>query len=157
MADENRSKQAQAVYKTLCTALDNREWSYEKKEEGLMVHFSVSGDDIPMRIIIFVDEERQMIRLLSPFPFEMAEDKRMEAALAVCVASRGKADGSFDYDLTNGEIIFRMTESYRGSEIGEELFQYMISYACDMVDSYNDRFLALSKGYLGIKDFIEKE
>lgn len=155
MAD--KVKQAELVYQTVCAALDARSWKYSKDEAKLLVHFGVSGDDLPMRFIIVVDADRQLIRLMSPLSFKMSEDKRMEGAVAACAATYGMADGGFDYDLTDGEIVFRMTASFRESVIGEGLIQYMISCSCAMVDEYNDKFLALSKGMLSISDFIKKD
>ena len=148
---------AQQVYETLCKALDRRGWKYGKDEEKLLVHFGVRGDDIPMNFIIVVDAERQLVRLMSPLPFKMSEEKRMEGAIATCAATYGMADGSFDYDLSNGEIVFRMTASIRESQLGDGLFQYMISCACAMADKYNDQFLALDKGIMSIADFLAKK
>lgn len=147
---------AQQVYETLCKALDRRGWKYDKEEEKFLVHFGVNGDDIPMKFIIYVDAERQLVRLMSPLLFKISADKRMEGAIAACAVSYGMADGSFDYDLSDGEIIFRMTASYRESQLGEGLFQHLISCACAMVDKYNDQFLALDKGIMSIADFIAK-
>ncbi len=152
----DEKKAALAVYATLCQALDARQWKYEKDEENLVVFFGVNGDDIPMRFIMVVDQERQMIRLASPLSFKMSEGKRMEGAIAACVATYGMADGCFDYDLSDGEVVFRMTAFYRDSQIGQGLFQYMISCACAMVDEYNDQFLAIDKGLLSITDFISR-
>ena len=156
MVDEKKMELAKQVYQTLCEAIERREWNFGKDEEKLLVHFGVSGDDIPMQFILIVDAERQLIRLMSPMPFKMSEGKRMEGAIAVCAASYGMADGSFAYDLSDGTIVFRMTESFRGNDIGEGLFQYMISCSCAMVDKYNDQFLALDKGIMSITDFIAK-
>lgn len=156
MVDEKKMELAKQVYQTLCAAIERREWNFGKDEEKLLVHFGVSGDDIPMQFILIVDAERQLIRLMSPLPFKMSESKRMEGAIATCAASFGMVDGSFDYDLSDGRIVFRMTASFRESIIGEGLFQYMISCSCAMVDKYNDQFLALDKGIIGITDFIEK-
>ena len=156
MVDEKKMELAKQVYQTLCEAIERREWKFGKDEEKLLVHFSVSGDDIPMQFILIVDAERQLIRLMSPMPFKMSESKRMEGAIATCTASFGMADGSFDYDLSDGTIVFRMTASFRESLIGEGLFQYMISCSCAMVDEYNDQFLALDKGIMSITDFIAK-
>ena len=147
---------AKQVYQTLCDAIERRDWNFEKDEEKLLVHFGVNGDDIPMQFILIVDAERQLIRVMSPLPFKMSESKRMEGAIAACAASYGMADGSFDYDLSDGAIVFRMTASFRESLIGEGLFQYMISCSCAMVDKYNDQFLALDKGIMSITDFISK-
>ena len=91
---------------------------------------------------------------MSPLPFKFSEDKRMDGAIATCVASFGLADGSFDYDISTGMVIFRMTATYRESKLGDGLFQYMISCASVMVDEFNDKFLAIDKGMLSIGDFI---
>ncbi len=157
MADEKTMAQALRVYEDLCTALDNREWHYEKDEEKLLVHFGVSGDDIPMKFIIVVDAERQLVRVMSPMPFNFPEDKRVEGALVTCAASYGMVDGSFDYDFTTGQTVFRLTASFRGSIFGEGLFQYMISLSCAMADAYNDKFLAVGKGLMSVEDFIKGE
>ena len=143
--------------KALCASIENRNWTFDKAEDKLLVYFSVNGDDIPMKFILMIDVDRQLIRLMSPLPFKMSEDKRMEGAIAACVASYGLIDGSFDYDLSDGEIMFRMTASFRESVIGEGLFEYMIDCSCTMVDIYNDQFLAIDKGLISITDFIAKE
>ncbi len=156
MADEKKMELAKQVYATLCAAIDRREWNYQKDEENLVAYFGVSGDDIPMQFILVVDAERQLIRVMSPLPFKMSEAKRMEGAIVTCVASYGMADGSFDYDLSDGTIVFRMTASFRESLIGEGLFHYLISCSCAMVDEYNDQFLAIDKGMMSITDFIAK-
>lgn len=156
MVDEKKMELAKQVYQTLCEAIERREWKFGKDEEKLLVHFDVNGEDIPMRFILIIDAERQLIRLMSPMPFKMSESKRMEGAIATCAASFGMADGNFDYDLSDGAIVFRMTASFRESLIGEGLFQYMISCSCAMVDRYNDQFLALNKGMMSITDFIAK-
>lgn len=154
MAEEIKMDLAKEVYATLCAALDKRKWHYEKDEENLVVHFGVGGDDIPMSFIIAVDAERQLVRVMSPLPFKFSEDKRMDGAIATCVASFGLADGSFDYDITTGMVVFRMTATYRESKLGDGLFQYMISCSSVMVDEFNDKFLAIDKGLMSIGDFI---
>lgn len=156
MIDEKKMEAAQQVYRTLCAALDNRQWTYGKEEEELLVRFSVNGEDLPMRFIIVVDAERQQVRLLVAMPFAMSEDKRVEGAIAVCAVSGHLADGSFDYDIAEGRILYRQVASYAGSQVGEGLFQYLISCACQTVDEYNEQFLALDKGLISIADFIDK-
>lgn len=145
---------AQQVYQTVCDALDERKWTYHKEEEKLLIHFGVNGDDVPMNFIIIVDADRQILRVLSPLPFTMNEDKRMDGAIATCVATFGMADGGFDYDLSNGRIVFRACAAFRDCTIGVRLVHYLIELTCAMVDKYNDQFLALNKGILSLQDFI---
>ena len=157
MVDEKKIKLAQQVYQILCEAIQKREWSFEKDEEKLLVHFCINGSDIPMEIIFVVDAARQLIRLTSPLPFKMSEAKRVDAAIATCAATYIIADGSFDYDIYDGTIVFRMTTSFSESLIGEELIQYMISCTCTIMDKYNDQFLGLDKGVLSTTDFISTD
>ena len=157
MADEKKLEQARLVYATVCQALDAREWTYDKFEDDLTVTFGVSGDDLPMRLVISVDVDRQLVRILSPLTFNMSEEKRVEGAIAACAASYGMADGSFDYDLSDGTVVFRINAAFHKSHIGVELIQYMIECSMAMVDHYNDRFLALDKGMITIAEFINNE
>ena len=157
MTEEMEKKQrAQKVYATLCHAIENREWTYDKKEEDLVVQFRVSGDDLPMYFTLVIDEKRQLIRLFSPMTFKMSEEKRMEGAIATSVATNALVDGAFDYNLEDGNICFRMNSCFWGSEIGEDVLQYMIQCAVSTVDDYNDMFQALDKGYLSLEGFIKK-
>ena len=157
MDEAKKLEQAQYVYGRICEALDARDWKYGKDEQKLVVHFGVNGENMHINFIIVADAERQMIRLLSPLDFKISQDKRVEGAIAACAASFGMADGSFDYDLSDGRITFRATQSFRSSVIGEGLIQYMIELTCAMVDKYNTRFLALDKGAISINDFIQKD
>lgn len=157
MADDNKMVLAQKVFDNMCSYLDRRNWHYEKHSEDLMITFSVSGDDLPMDFVLAVDSERQLMRLFSRIPVTVPEDKRMDLAIATCVASNGLADGSFDYDIATGKISFRLTASFRGSDIGDGLFEYLIGVSGYTVDQYNDRFFSLSKGVMSITDFIAAE
>ena len=154
MAEQHEIKRAQETYATLCAAIENRGWTFEKHEDDLVVTFSVGGEDIPMDFIMAVDTERQLLRLLSPMPFILPEDKRVEGAVMACAASYGLADGSFDSDLKSGRMYFRQTASLRGGRVGEALLQYMISCACGTVDRFNEKMLMVCKGMISLQDFL---
>lgn len=156
MADE-KLERAQKVYETLCATLDKHEWHYQKNEERLSIECGAQGEDLPMEITIRVDAERQLIMLLSHLPFIISEDKRLDVAIATSIANNGLVDGSFDFDITDGHMFFRMTSSFIESDIGSELFTYMLMVSCHTIDEYNDRFLMLGKGMMSIEDFMRKE
>ena len=156
MADEKNLAIAKSLFSKMCDALDRKDCNYEKSEEDLTVFFTVEGDDIPIRFFLIIDADAKLIKLMSPLPFKMSEEKRMDGAIAACAASFGMADGSFDYNISNGQIVFRMTASFRESLIGEELFLYMVGCSYSSVRDYNYQFLAVDKGIISIKDFIEK-
>ena len=152
---EIKMERAKKVYATLCEALDERNWKYEKVDDDLLVHFSVNGDDLPIQYIIFVDVDRQLISLLSHRSFDISEDKRIVGAIATCHATYGLRDGSFDYDLSDGKIVYRMTSAFLDNEVPVSVIQYMIDFTGAVVDKYNDKFFALNKGFLTIEKFLE--
>ena len=150
-------KKAVEVYDTLCSMLDNIGWKYDKVEEKLMVKSGVKGDDLPIDFLVVVKPRNQVVQFISSMPFNMPEDKRVEGALAICTANYGLVDGSFDYDLSDGQILFRLTSSYRESLLSEALFEYMIMVSASTIDKYNDRFFMLAKGMLSLEQFMEME
>ena len=153
----DKKQLALKVYNTMIQALDARNWNYKRDEAKNLVHFSVNGEDIPIKFIMWIDEDRQVIRILSPMAFTFPEDKRIEGAIAACHASYALSDGSFDYDLSDGQVTYRLVHAFHESEIGENLIQYMISCTCVLVDEYNDRFLMLAKGMIDLQTFLSKE
>ena len=157
MAEELNMQKATQVYDTAIRTFNNLNWNYEEHKEELVIQSGVKGEDLPIEFLLVVKPQQEVVQFLSRLPFNMPEDKRVDGAIAVCVANHGMIDGCFDYDLSDGEIVFKLTSSYRESTLGEELFQYMIMCSAAMVDRYNDQFFMLAKGMLTIQQFIEQE
>ncbi len=153
MAD--KQAKAQRVYKTMVKALKGKNWHFEEREQDLTIVSNYTGDDLPVKFIIRVDAEREVIQYLSPLPFKMEESKRVDAAVAVCVANYGLVNGSFDLDINDGEIRYRLTTSYCDSEMGEDFFYDMMAVAVVTTDKYNDRFMMLNKGMMTLQQFID--
>lgn len=157
MTDEMKLDRAKKVYDTLCEALEEHEWKYEKDEDELVIKCGAQGEDLPMDINITVSAGRQMVLLLSHMPFVIAEDKRLELAVAVSIVNNRLVDGCFDYNIKTGYMVFRMTNSFLESTLGKEVFSYMLFCSCQTIDEYNDKFLMLAKGMLSLEQFIGNE
>ncbi len=156
MAEANL-KLAKETYEVLCKMLDDRGWNYEKVEDNLLIKSGVKGDDLPIEFIMKVNPRNEIVSFISWLPFKIEESKRIDLAVAICAANYGLADGSFDYDVTDGTILFRLTSSYCGSILSEDLFEYMLMCAASTVDRYNDKLFMISKGMLSVQQFIESE
>lgn len=156
MAEINMTK-AKEVYRTLLKMLDAKKFKYERHDEDLLIKSGIRGEDLPVEFIMVVIPKNEVVQFISPMPFKIAEDKRVEAAVAVAIANYGLINGSFDFDLSDGEIRFRLTTSYRDSTLGKDLFEYMMMVGASTVDNYNDKFLMLSKGIITVEQFMEQE
>ena len=155
MANQMDAKTAKNIYAQLCNVLDKRKWKYDKFDDKLAVSFTVKGEDIPMDFIFSVDDERQLVRLKSPLTFNFAEDKRLEGAIVTSRANCMLVDGYFEYDITDGETAFKVTTSCRDSIISDETIEYMLQCALFVVEEFNDKFMAVSKGYLSVEQFLK--
>ncbi len=145
------------VYSTVKEHLDDHHMHYQANDKNLAITLISVGDDLPMPLLIEVHEDRQVLRLVSPLPAKMPEDKRVEGAIATSVANYGLINGSFDYDMRDGEIRFRITTGYHGTKLSKDLVHYLIACTLSTVDHYNDKFFTLAKGMTGIDDFIGAE
>lgn len=154
MADEKQLKRAREAFQALCEMLDEKDWHYDKDAENLLISCGAQGEDLPMKIRIEVDAERQLIILLSQMPFTIPEDRRTALAIAVSAANNGMIDGSFDYDYLGGNIIFRMTSTFRDSLVGKEVFEYMLYCSCFTIDNYNDKFLMVAKSDMSNEEIL---
>ncbi len=156
MANEKQLKEAKKVYETLCAALDANDWKYKKHDDDLVITFLTRGDDIPMQFIVAIDADRQLVRMLSPLPFKFVEEKRVEAAVALCQTNYSLVDGSFELDLSDGEVSFKLTSSFKDCLISADLLNFMVVYACFVVDKYNDSLLMLNTGKISLDEYFEK-
>ncbi len=149
--------QAKKVYQTMLAALDGIKWNYTRHDDDLTVVFDYQGDDIPITALMAIDPMREVIRFIAPMAFKMDKDKVVDGAVAVAVANYGMVNGSFDYDISDGEIRFRLTTSYHDSTIGKDFYIDMMSTALHTTDNYNEKFMMLAKGMIDIDKFIEME
>lgn len=154
MAENNKLEQAKLVFETICRTLESEDWHYQADEEKLMIGCSARGDDLAMDINIKVDAERSIVMLFSQLPFPIQEDKRLDLAVAIAALNNNLADGCFDYNISNGAIYFRLTNSYIDSTLSQAVFSYMLYCACQTIDDYNDKFLMLAKGMFPLEQFL---
>ena len=153
----SNSEKGIQVYQMFKKHLEENDFKFEAHDDDLVLTMTVHGEDLPQLTIIRVLDDRDVLQILSPIPSHIPEDKRVDAAVAVSVANYGMVNGSFDFDMRDGEIRFRIAQGYEGMELSEEFIRYILSVAFFVTDKYNDRFFMLGKGLLSLEQFIERE
>ena len=149
----SKENEALALYKTLCQTLDNMHWRYSKEEDKFVIRTSAIGKDLSMELFIKIDAERQVMYLKSPMPFVIPEQSRDMLAKAVVMANYTMLNGSFEYDLSDGYLAFKIVVPYMESIISEKVCHYMIMISCQMTDKFNDKFMALVDGNMTLDQF----
>ena len=156
---EVNMKQAKEVFATMVKMLDARDWHYSKDEENLVIHSGVKGDDLPVEFIVAVDAEREVVRFMSKLPFSMPEEKRVDGAIAVCIANNnGVVNGSFDYNIASGEIYFKMAAPFCGGvDLSQDVFHMLTFVGTSTVNAYNDKLFMISKGMMTVSDLMKQK
>ncbi len=156
MAEVNM-KHAKKVYATLIKTMDAQKLNYDKLEEDLSIRSGFNTEDFPVEFLIIVDAQRELVKFLSRLPFNMSDDKKIEGAIATCVANKSIVDGTFDYDVSTGEVLFRLSTSFKGeADITKEIIEYIMLVSVATIDRYNDLYYMLSKGNITLSEFIAK-
>lgn len=149
---------AETVYNTLCKSLDNDDIKYSKDDSKLAVSVSSKTDDFDIQIYIMIDRERHAVKLFSRLPFTVPDDKKLDLSVATNFVNSKFVNGHFDFDISSGTIVFKLTNTYIGYKtIGTELFGHLLGICFGFVDEYNDKFFMLSKGLMELGKFIEME
>lgn len=151
------SEKSLKLYKKMLNYLDSKDWHYEKDDEELNIKCITQGDDLPIPVRMFLDDERDVLRFCSTMPFKVPEDKRIEAAVAIAATNYGLINGSFDYDFRDGEVTFRMTTTYIGDTVLDEtVIEYMLIVSAKTIDDYNDKLYMFCKGSLSLKEYLDQ-
>lgn len=149
---EVNMEMARSIYESACSALDKLELNYRKIEEDLVILLGLRGDDMNHDMIFSVDEKREVIRLLEKMPFEIDPARSADVASAVCLVNDRLVLGGFTYNMEE-RLAFEVAQAYTGSLVGEETIKRLLFALVGTVEEYDDKFMALNKGYLKVDDF----
>lgn len=141
---------AKENFKLLVRAFDSKGWRYKVEEDDLKLTTSFRGDDLSMPIVFRIDADRDLIRAYSVLETKFGKDKRVEGSVATSLINWRLVNGCFDYDMSDGQVVFRIVESYRNSSLSEDVIVYLVNCLVQTVDDYND---ILRKMALGEADF----
>lgn len=153
----DKKQRAQQIYDLFKTNLTEHNIRFDPHDDDLVISMTVNGDDLPQPTLILVQEDREVVQLISPLPTKMPEDKRIDGAVAVSVANYGLVNGSFDFDISDGEIRYRVTQSFANAVLNKEIVEYLLAVIFSTTDKYNDKFFMLAKGMLSLEDFLKAE
>ncbi len=156
MSEANILDRAREVYAVICQALDEIKIAYTKNENEFSAHLNAKGRDLPIDITVRVDYENELVALESPLPTKIPKDRYLEIAVAINALNFIVQDGSFAYNIENGEVAFRLSCGYNSREITKELAVYIFTCSFSTVDTVNDKLDKLMKGETELETFVSQ-
>ena len=145
--------EAKVMYELIATTLDNMELKYDRHDDDLVIHLGTKGDDMNHDMLLAVREKQKVISFLERLPFHLNPENANEIAKAVCNINNQMLLGGFTYEAGSENINFELSIPYNGCLIGEETIQRILMIAVRAVEDYDDKFLALNKGYISSEEF----
>ncbi len=150
------NKKALDVYNMVKSVLNAKKWKYDADDEALKIVLTVTGEDLPMKLRICISDKAELVSIYSSMTFNFPTEKIIDAAIATSSINYIMSDGSFDLDIRDGEVLYRLTSSFKDSLISEETIDFMVGLSLFTIDKYNDMFMELAKGYMSLEDFLKK-
>ncbi len=154
MENEQKLANAKAVYETVCAVFTSRNWNFMQDDKELTVGCGVQGTDLPINIMIAVRPNSQLLSLYSPLKDKVPDERLPELSLALSAINNSLLNGSFDLDLSTGQLCFRMCSSFWDSQIGPGLMDYMLDASVSTVDKYNHKLWLLANGVLTFEQLL---
>ena len=153
---ETDMKSAKFTYRTLLYAVEKKGWTCGKNDNNLSIDYGVNGDNLHMDFDVSIDAERQLVRLISKIPLKFDLKRIVAGAISICTANYFLSGGSFDLDISNGNIMYRITTSYRDSNISYEALIFLMDYAAWAIDKFFEALQAVANGKMNAVQFYEK-
>ena len=150
---------AQKVYSTLCTQLDNMKWKNSRYDLTRTISTTAVGKDLTVNLRFYVSEQRKLFYVKSPLPFIVPEATRDVVGKALHIANFSMLNGCFEYNVDTGYVGFKILMPIEGCEVSLAACKYMILLTCQMVDKFNDKLLAVAKELMTLQqfnDFVQK-
>ena len=159
MATPMQMKHARQAIAAVANGLDRVDWEYRVVDDGLTMETGVKGDGKlgDVMILIKARPESAALSFYFDLPFKVPDSKRVDMAVAICVANYGIINGAFDFDIESGTVWFRMCQSYCDGYPSRETAKYMIKTGFAMMEYYEPSFQKICRGTISIEQFMDQE
>jgi len=154
MSEEKKQQAADDMYEKLCSVFKANDWHGNKNENERTIEFSFQEDELLVLISGKIDADKEYITFISPIPFVVEEEKKLEVAVAVTEVNSHLLRGNFYFNIDKGLLYFHLSSCYAGSNISEEAIKYLILCVEKTVSDFNRKFLLLSKGLITVDDIM---
>lgn len=152
---EDKLQKSKEIFDGFCEYLKSNDCRFNKDDENLVAFFIIKSDNIEIKFIAKAEVNRETLRIMAMLPVNFGSGKRIDGAMVTTIATSGMANGSFDYDISSGNVMFKIAESYMGSKISPTVYDYMVDCAMMTIAEYYGKFLAVSEGKMTVPEFMK--
>jgi hypothetical protein len=116
--------------------LDDRGFKYTTNAETNHIELSVWGDNAVYRSHIRVTHEQTLFQAYFYYPIVVKENHRTTANELLARANRGLAIGSFEFDFSDGEVRFRVSQAIGAFPLEKLVVGRILRSSLNIADRY---------------------
>lgn len=156
MTNERAIKSANEVYNTIRTLLQEKQWSFteSQKSNNLVIKCKTYGDDLPIPFQFYVNTDKCVATLSSPFNFKIPKSILEQVALIINAINTRLVEGKLCYDIIEDTISFRSSIYFEDSLISKNAISNMLYTALCTIDLYNDKLLSMVQEQISYDDML---
>ena len=116
--------------------------------DRLVVHFGTAGDEGPnLSVLIQVDEDREYFLIVSVSTITCKRNQRRVMADLLCRINYKMALGSFDLDMRDGEIRYRVGQKFGSSPAPKDVIEHCLGLSLIIHERYAKTLTPLCLGF----------
>lgn len=147
--------QSKQIFNSLCEVMQDIDFSYDKKEDELVILSGAQGKDLPMSFMLRVSDERQIVSFVSVIPVEVPQKMLNNVIIALNEINMYLLDGCFAYDTSQSHIVFRSALTYKDAMIGKGALKRMVILSLSRVDTFNGKLQKIVEKEMSVQEIIE--
>lgn len=135
------------VYAVVCRAMEEIGQECARNDERRMLEAVMPGDPFPVKLRIAVRETTDTLGFFSEYPFRVPEkNAEFFAKKLAQLVYDNLYLGTFDFNPTTGQVVFRTEIMFRDSLISAETVLKLRKYVYETVTGYGEKLFWLSRG-----------
>lgn len=147
--------QSKQIFNSLCEVMQDIDFSYDKKEDELVILSGAQGKDLPMSFMLRVSDERQIVSFVSVIPVDVHKKMLNNVIIALNEINMYLLDGCFAYDTKQSRIVFRSALTYKDAMIGKGALKRMVILSLSAVDTFNGKLQKIVEKEMSVQEIIE--
>lgn len=147
--------QSKQIFNSLCEVMQDINFSYDKKEDELVILSGAQGKELPMSFMLRVSDEKQIVSLVAVIPVAVPQKMLNNALIALNEINMYLVDGCFAYDTSQSHIVFRSALIYRDAQIAKGALEQMVKWSLSTVETFNGKLQKIVEKEMSVQEIIE--
>ena len=133
-----------------------REWSFKRIPDRTAVRSEIRGKNSMYTVHFRTDEEDEILQIYTMLPHRAPEEQRLKVAEYVTRANYGLRIGSFEFDIRDGKVRYKVSVDVEGGALTYTMIDNMVGAGLSTMDRYFEGFMMVYYAGRSAEEAIDK-